>query len=331
MNNLKTIIKAVSHYVPPKTVTNSDLEKLMDTSNEWIIERTGIEARRFVEEGVTTSMIAAKAVDNLRVDNDISDVDLIIAATLSPDLYFPGLGVFIQKKFELGTIPALDIRVQCSGFVYGLATADAYIRSGQAKKVLLVCAEVQSPVLDLTTKGRDMAVLFGDGAGAVLLEGEADSNSGLIDSHLGSDGNGIEALCLKSPGTATPGFINKDTYESDDWHPSMDGRFVFKNAIEKMLETAITLTKRNSINIEEIDLIIPHQANLRIAEAIRTKLNLPEEKFFNNIQKYGNTTAATIPICLSEAKEQGRLKKGDLVLTLAFGAGFTWGGNLFRF
>jgi 3-oxoacyl-[acyl-carrier-protein] synthase-3 len=216
--------------------------------------------------------------------------------------------------------------------VYGLSVVDGYVKSRQAKKILLVCAEVQSPVLDLTTRGRDMAVLFGDGAGAVTIEAVEGTTSdrGIVDSFLGSDGSGAEVLCMKLPGTATPGFISADDIQQSRVHPSMDGKLVFKNAVTRLLETAGTLLQRNRISSEQIDLIIPHQANLRINEMVRTQLGLPPEKVFNNIQRYGNTTAATIPICMSEAVVEGRLKQGDLVLTLAFGAGFTWGGNLIR-
>jgi 3-oxoacyl-[acyl-carrier-protein] synthase-3 len=307
----------------------------MDTSDEWITERTGIKERRFVDTSCAgTSELGERAarVALERAGWSAQDVDLIVVATLSPDYYFPGVGVMLQQKLGCRTIPALDIRAQCSGLVYGLSVVDGYVKSRQAKKILLVCAEVQSPVLDLTTRGRDMAVLFGDGAGAVTIEaveGTA-SDRGIVDSFLGSDGSGAEVLCMKLPGTATPGFISADDIQQSRVHPSMDGKLVFKNAVTRLLETAGTLLQRNRISSEQIDLIIPHQANLRINEMVRTQLGLPPEKVFNNIQRYGNTTAATIPICMSEAVAEGRLKQGDLVLTLAFGAGFTWGGNLIR-
>lgn len=332
---LRAQIRSVAHYVPERRVTNDDLSKLMDTSDEWITERTGIKERRFVDTScVGTSELGERAARAAleRAGWSAQDVDLIVVATLSPDYYFPGVGVMLQQKLGCRTIPALDIRAQCSGLVYGLSVVDGYVKSRQAKKILLVCAEVQSPVLDLTTRGRDMAVLFGDGAGAVTIEaveGTA-SDRGIVDSFLGSDGSGAEVLCMKLPGTATPGFISADDIEQSRVHPSMDGKLVFKNAVTRLLETAGTLLQRNRISPEQIDLIIPHQANLRINEMVRTQLGLPSEKVFNNIQRYGNTTAATIPICMSEAVAEGRLKQGDLVLTLAFGAGFTWGGNLIR-
>jgi 3-oxoacyl-[acyl-carrier-protein] synthase-3 len=329
----KTVIRSVAHYVPERRVTNEDLSTLMDTSDAWIQERTGIKERRFIEKpGVTTADLGEKAAREAlkRAGWNAPDLDLIVLATLSPDFYFPGVGVMLQQRLGCRTIPALDIRAQCSGLVYGLSCVDAFIKSGQASKVLLVCSEVQSPVLDLTTRGRDMAVLFGDGAGALTLEGSSEEGRGILDSFLGSDGSGADVLCLKIPGTANPGFVTSDDLAEHRVHPQMDGRHVFKNAVTRLLETAQTLLTRNGIPIEEISLVIPHQANFRINEMVREQLGLAPEKVFHNIQRYGNTTAATIPICMSEAVEAGRLKQGDLVLTLAFGAGFTWGGNLVR-
>jgi 3-oxoacyl-[acyl-carrier-protein] synthase-3 len=240
----------------------------------------------------------------------------------------------LQQRLGCRTVPAIDLRAQCSGLVYGLSCIDAFVQSGKAKKVLFVCSEVQSPVLDLTTRGREMAVLFGDGAGALAIEAfenpPGEPERGVLDSHLGSDGAGADVLCLKTPGTATPGFLRREDVDEARVHPKMDGKVVFKNAVTRLIETAKTLLHRNKVSPDEISLVIPHQANLRINEMVRESLELPPEKVFNNIQKYGNTTAATIPICMSEALQEGRLKKGDLVLTLAFGAGFTWGGNLIR-
>lgn len=336
-------MRGVGHYVPPRVVTNNDLSKLMDTSDEWIVERTGIRERRFADAGVTTSdlgvLAAKKALEAAKVD--ASEIDFLIAATLSPDMFFPGIGTMIQTKMGLKNVPALDIRAQCSGFVYGLATADAFIRSGQAKKVLLVCSELHSAALDMTTRGRDVSVLFGDGAAAAVIEAQPCTNPtarptaqnnerGIIDSIMGSDGTGAEVLCLKTPGMATPHFITHADIDAGAHFPKMDGRLVFKNAVTRMIETVTEMIARNKVSPEQINLLIPHQANLRINEMVREKLGLPQERVFNNIQKYGNTTAATIPLCMSEAQAQGKLKQGDLVLTVAFGAGFTWGSNLLR-
>ncbi len=335
---LRSLIRSVAHYVPERRVSNEDLSKIMDTSDAWIIERTGIKERRFVEhEAVSTADLGERAsrIALAKAGWSPEDLDLIVFATLSPDYYFPGVGVMMQQRLGCRTIPALDIRAQCSGLVYGLSCVDGYVKSRQAKKILLVCAEVQSPVLDLTTRGRDMAVLFGDGAGALTIEAvESDASNlkqrGIIDSVLGSDGSGADVLCMKTPGTAVPGFISQDDIAQARVHPYMDGKVVFKNAVTRLIETASTLISRNGITPDEIDLVLPHQANLRINEMVRTQLGLPPERVFNNIQRYGNTTAATIPICMSEAVEQGILREGSLVLTIAFGAGFTWGGNLIR-
>lgn len=336
----RSVVTSVAHYVPERRVTNHDLSALMETSHEWIVERTGIHERRFIDSPEDTTLTLAERAARIaltRASKTPQDIDLIVFATLSPDYYFPGVGVMLQRSLGCRTIPALDIRAQCSGLVYGLSVVDGFIRSNQAKCVLLVCSEVQSPVLDLTTRGRDMAVLFGDGAGALVIEaqeiGEEAANltdRGVIDSYLGSDGEGADVLCMKVPGTARPGFISAQDIADRLVHPHMDGKVVFKNAVTRLAETAKTLLERNRITPSEIDLVVPHQANLRINEMVREGLGLPKEKVFNNIQRYGNTTAATIPICLSEAEEAGVLQQGMLVITLAFGAGFTWGGNLIR-
>jgi 3-oxoacyl-[acyl-carrier-protein] synthase-3 len=336
MSVFSSVIRSVAHHVPARVVTNDHLSSLMETSDDWITERTGIKQRHFIEsEDITTSMLGEVAARQAleRAGWSADSVDLIVAATLSPDYYFPGIGVLLQRRLGCRNIPALDIRAQCSGLVYGLSCVDGYIKSRQAKRVLLVCAEVQSPVLDMTTRGREMAVLFGDGAGALCIEAvehSAAQGRGIIDSYLGSDGGGAEVLCMRLPGTATPGFISASDIAQARVHPQMEGKVVFKNAVTRLLETAAELLKRNDLTPQDIDLIIPHQANLRINEMVREQLKLPAERVFNNIERYGNTTAATIPICMSEAVESGRLKQGSCVMTLAFGAGFTWGGNIIR-
>jgi 3-oxoacyl-[acyl-carrier-protein] synthase-3 len=338
----RSVIRSIAHYVPPKVVTNHDFEKVMETSDAWITERTGIRERRWAEDGVTTSEIGLYAAKEAlaRAGRDAKDIDLIVAATLSPDMYFPGIGVQLQQKLGCRFIPGLDIRAQCSGFIYGLSTADAFIRSGQAKRVLLVCSEIQHSVLDLTTKGRDMAVLFGDGAGALVIEAEeatADSfpsarnmTRGVIDSILGSDGSGAEILALKKPGVGGKEFVSRADFDAGAFHPNMDGKTVFKNAVTRLCEVAAAMCKKHGVRPQDIDLVAPHQANLRINEMVREQLGIAPERVFNNIHKYGNTTAATIPIVLSEAQAEGKLKEGSLVLTLAFGSGFTWGANLVR-
>lgn len=338
----KTVMTHFSRYLPPGRVTNNDLSKLMDTNDAWITERSGIKERRFVEEPIATSDLAIEAVKKVLAESNLkpSDFDYIIAATLSPDYYFPGIAPIVQHKLGFPTIPAIDIRVQCSAFVYSTQLADAMLKSGQYKRILLVFSDVQSKLLDLTTNGRNVAVLFGDGAAAVICEAKectqeeiplaSNQSSGVIDTILGSDGVGAEMLLLGTPGTATRGFLSPETYENGDWHPKMDGRVVFKHAVNRMCEVAETLMERNKISGNDIACLIPHQANLRISEMVREKMGLSQDKVFNNIHKYGNTTSATIPICINEALEEGRIKKGDLILTVAFGAGFTWGGSLIR-
>lgn len=338
----KSELTYFSKFLPPKKVTNHDLSKLMDTSDSWIKERSGIAERRFVDEPTTTSDLAIEAVKLVLEQSKYKpqDFDFIIANTLSPDYYFPGIAPIVQNKLNFSNIPAIDVRVQCSAFVYSVQMADAFIRSGQYKRILLVFSDVQSKLLDLTTGGRNVAVLFGDGAAAVICESVEckeetkptvkNKESGVIDSILGSDGSGAEQLLLRSPGTATTGFLSSESIEKGDWHPKMEGKAVFKQAVTRMCEVAETLLKRNNISGNDIACLIPHQANFRISEFVREKMGLPSEKVFNNIHLYGNTTSATIPICIDEALKEGRIKKGDLIMTVAFGAGFTWGGNLIR-
>jgi 3-oxoacyl-[acyl-carrier-protein] synthase-3 len=339
----RTVVRGVGKYLPENEVTNTELAKTIDTSDDWITERTGIRARRIAPKGMTTSFLAVEASRNALAHAGVTpkDIDLVIAATLSPDYFFPGIGSLVQHKLGMNCVGALDIRQQCSGFVHGLSMADAFIRSGQARRVLLVCAEIQTTIMDMTTRGRDMAVLFGDGAGAIVLEGESVSSPaelpradnavrGVIDNIMGGDGGGAEHLIMRAPGTSSPDFISASDIEEGRRWPHMEGRTVFKHAITRMCEATETLLTRNGLKAQDVSLVLPHQANMRINEMVREKLGLPPEKFFNNIHKYGNTTAATVPLCLAEAVEEGRLKKGDLALTVAFGAGFTWGANLIR-
>lgn len=334
-------VEAVGHYVPPKEITNNDLSQMMDTSDEWIRERTGIETRRAAELNVGTSDLGVLAAKNAleRAGIGIESVDLILAATLSPDYFFPGIGVMIQNKLGIKNLPAMDIRGQCSGFTWGISTADAFIRSGQYKRVLLIGAELQTRVIEFSNRGRDVSVLFGDGAGAVLLTGDngevpstKNNQRGIIDNMMGSDGSGAELLAVQRPGVAAghETLISKEEAEEKAYLPFMNGRQVFKHAVTRMMEACYTLLERNQLSPEDIDLVIPHQANLRINEMLREKMGLPPEKVYNNIQRYGNTTAATLPIAMSEAEQEGRLKKGDLLVTVAFGSGFTWGANLIR-
>lgn len=337
-----SVIEGVGKYLPEEVLTNHDLSKLMDTSDQWIQERTGIKERRRAKISQGTSDLAVEAAKQAldHAKCSVEEVDMILAATLSPDYFFPGIGVFIQQKLQAGCIPAIDIRGQCSGFAWSLANADAFIRMGTFKRILVVGAELHTKVIEYSNRGRDVSVLFGDGAGAVLLGGRESAQvataqnqiRGLIDHDMGSDGSGIDKLCMRRPGFAA-GFdqlLRPDEAVEKSYLPIMDGRHVFRHATTRLTESAAKLLERNKLKASDLDLVIPHQANLRINEMLRVKLKLPPEKVFNTIEKYGNTTAATIPIGMSDAVESGRLKKGDLVMTVAFGSGFTWGANLLR-
>ena len=322
-------ITGLGHYVPPKVVTNDDLSKMMDTSDAWIRERTGIEKRHFVEEGTGTADLAfeaaKRALENAKRKTD--EIDFIILATLSPDYFFPGSGVLLQEKLGIDSIGALDIRTQCTGFIYGLSVADNMIRAGQYERILLVGGEVHSTGLDLTTRGRDVAVLFGDGAGAAILEA-TEENRGVLSTHLHADGRYAKELWVEAPGSRN--ILTRSDLEEGRQFPKMNGREVFKHAVTKFISVIDEALTTNRVAREEIDLLIVHQANLRIAEAVREYLKLPPGKMYNNIPKYGNTTAASIPMALSEAQAEGKLKEGDLVCLAAFGSGFTWASALIK-
>lgn len=328
-------ITGLGHYVPDHVVTNHDLAKLMDTSDEWIQERTGIKERRYYkpfEKGSTAKMAYhASKMAMKRAGVTADDIDAIVFATLSADFYFPGSGVLLQHMLGMGTKPAIDIRAQCSGFIYGLSVADQYVKTGMYNKVLVVGSETQNIGLDLTTRGRDMAVLFGDGAGAVVLEATDEEGKGILSTHLFSQGEFADALCKREPGTG----YEKIVYEGmdkdyKDNSPQMDGQLVFKNAIKRMPEATMEALAKNNLTTDDIDMFLPHQANLRISQMVQKFLRLPDEKVYNNIQKYGNTTAATLPLLLSDLWEQGRIKEGQLFALAAFGSGFTWASALIR-
>ena len=332
----KTIIKGTGRYVPPRVVTNHDLVQWMDTSDEWIRQRTGIEERRWVPEegGVGSSDLGLEAakIALARAGWKPEDIDLIIFATLSPDIYFPGPGCLLQHKLGLDSTPALDIRQQCTGFIYGITIADAFIQSGHANRILFVGAEVQSTTLDLSTRGRDIAVLFGDGAGAVCLEGvETAETAGVLSSALHAQGEMANILMMELPSHKLNPIITEEMIREGRHYPSMDGRTVFKTAVRKLSQVAKEALDKAGLSVEDIDIFIPHQANLRINQAFAKSLNLPEEKVVNNIQRYGNTTAASIPIALDEAIEMKRIQSKSTVLFIALGAGLTWGAVVYRF
>ncbi len=331
--SVSTVITGTGHYVPPRVVTNFDLEKLMTTSDEWIRQRSGIVERRHVEPGTGTSDLAyeaaLKAIEDAAIDK--SEIDFIIAATLSPDHYFPGLGVIVQAKLGLIPVGALDVRNQCCGFIYALSVADQYIRTGTYKKILLVAAEVQSTNLDYSDEGRDMAVLFGDGAGAVILEPhEKDDGRGILSTHLFADGRYVEDLWLEKPSPKDKPVVTEELARAKKFFPRMDGKNVFKNASTRMPEAVKVALEHNGMTVEDISLLIPHQANERISQMVAHSLRLPLERVMRNIDRIGNTTAASIPIALDEAIKQGRIKSGDIVALTAFGSGYTWASAVIR-
>ena len=329
-------IKGLGFYVPENVVTNDDLSKLMDTSDEWIQERTGIQQRRHALRGsdTTTSMgvkASLKAIEAANINKE--EIDFIVFATLSPDFYFPGCGVLVQKELGLPTVGALDIRNQCSGFIYALSVADQYIKTGMYKNILVIGAETQSPALDMTTRGRNMAVLFGDGAGAAIVSRSDDPERGILSTHLHSQGEYAEQLAMITPGVGTK-WVTELLAENDpddvSYYPNMNGQFVFKNAVVRFAEVIEEGLKSNGLSHKDINMLIPHQANLRISQFVQHQFKLTDEQIFNNIMKYGNTTAASIPIALTEAVQQGKIKDGDLVVLAAFGSGFTWASTIIR-
>ncbi|GGD43676.1 3-oxoacyl-ACP synthase III family protein [Muriicola marianensis] len=329
-------ISGLGFYVPDHVVTNDDLSKLMDTSDAWIQERTGIQERRHVVRGkdTTTSMgvkAAKKAIERAGIDKD--EIEFIIFATLSPDYYFPGPGVLVQRDLDIKTVGALDVRNQCSGFVYAVSVADQYIKSGMYKNVLVIGSELHSGGLDFTTRGRGVSVIFGDGAGAAVLTREEDPKKGILSSHLHSEGKHAEELSLLAPGIGhrwVTDILKDNDPDDESYYPYMNGQFVFKNAVVRFSEVIMEGLEKNDLKVEDIDMLIPHQANLRISQFIQHKFRLPDDKVYNNIMKYGNTTAASIPIALTEAWEEGKIKEGDLVVLAAFGSGFTWGSVIIR-
>lgn len=319
--------------VPANVVTNHDLSKLMDTSDEWIRQRTGIEERRWATDGVTPSVLAHEASLKALTAAGLkpADIDFILVATLSPEMYFPGTCSFLQVKLGLSTTPGLDIRAQCSGFIYGLEVGQALIASGQYQRVLLVGVEVQSVALDKTNRGRDMAVLFGDGAGAVILEPSKDSKTGIMRVKTHLEGANADKLRVESPGTADIGWVQASDILEGRINPKMDGKYVFKNAVTRMPEVIGAVLAAENKQVSDIHFWLFHQANLRINEHIAQGLGISPDKVYNNIQKYGNMSAASIPVALDECLRSGRIKTGDLVMMTAFGAGFTWGSALVQF
>jgi 3-oxoacyl-[acyl-carrier-protein] synthase-3 len=329
-------ILGIGMAVPSRVVTNHDLAKLMETSHEWIVERTGIEERHWVEPGEGGAELGARASKEAieRAGLTPRDIDMIVYATLSPDVNFPGTGVFVQRLLGIGDkgIPVLDIRQQCTGFIYGMSIADAYIRTGQFKNILVIGSEVHSTGLDISTAGRDVTVLFGDGAGAVVVGRATDEQHMVLSTHIHADGTEAEILWTEYPASRQHPRITAEAMAERKHYPQMKGKNVFKHAVTRMPQAIMEGMQANGIkSIAEIDMMIPHQANLRINQMVAQMIGMPAEKTHNNIQKYGNTTAASIPICMHEAIELGKIKPGDLVCLVAFGAGLTWGSVFLRY
>ena len=349
---IRTHIAGIGMYVPKNVVTNADLTQVMETSDEWIQERTGIKERRYAtrfEDTTTTMGVEAAKIAMQRAGVTAMDIDFIVFATLSPDYYFPGCGVLAQRALGIAEIGALDIRDQCSGFIYALSVADQFIKTGMYKNILLIASETHSYGLDFSTRGRNVSVIFGDGAGAVVLQPNepGDASRGILSTHLHSDGCEAESLSMVNPGfhagrfapdkkLSEPSqpygglFITKELIEKDDIYPYMDGPAVFKKAIVKFPEVILEALSTNGYHPSDLNLLVPHQANLRISQMVQQKLHLRDDQVYNNIQKYGNTTAASIPIALCEAWENGKLKDNDLICLAAFGSGFTWASALLR-
>jgi 3-oxoacyl-[acyl-carrier-protein] synthase III len=329
-------ITGLGHYVPENIVTNNDLAKIIDTNDEWIQERTGIQERRHIIPGQdTTTTMGVKAAEIAIQRSGIAKeaIDFVVFATLSPDYYFPGPGVLVQRDLGLRTVGALDVRNQCSGFIYAISVADQYIKTGMYKNILVIGSEVHSTGLDMTNRGRSVSVIFGDGAGAAILSREENLTQGILSTHLHSEGQHAEELALKAPGMGgrwVTDILADNSPDDESYYPYMNGQFVFKNAVVRFAEVINEGLEANNLKISDINMLVPHQANLRISQYIQKKFELSDNQVFNNIQKYGNTTAASIPIALTEAWEQGKIKSGDIVVLAAFGSGFTWASAIIK-
>jgi len=325
-------ISGTGFYLPPRIVTNDELSSYMDTTDEWIQERTGIKERRYVEKGVGPSDLAISATEQAleAAGLTVSDIDFIIFATSTPDFYAPGSGCVLQEKMGFNEIGALDIRVQCSGFIYGLSIAEQYIRTGNFKNILLIGAEVQSTAMNLTDEGRDTAIIFGDGSGAAIISA-TEENKGILSTHMHSEGKYLKELWLEAPASnAGHPRITREVLDEGKQYLKMNGKEVFRHAITRFPEVINEALEANNLTSENINLLIPHQANLRITQMVQKRLGLSNDQVFSNIHKYGNTTAATIPIALAEAFNEGRIKEGDILVLAAFGAGFTWASAIMK-
>lgn len=324
-------ILSTGRALPPRVVTNAELTAMMDTTEEWILQRTGVRERRFVDPGVGTSDLGAEAARRAleRAGLGPRGIDFLVFATLTPDMFFPGAGVLLQEKLGMDTVGALDVRTQCTGFLYGLSVAEAYVKGGFFDHILVVGAEVQSTGMDLSTAGRDVSVIFGDGAGAAVV-GPAESGTGILSSHLHSEGKYARELMAEAPASIEHPRISHEMLDAGRQYCRMNGRYVFTHAVRRFPEAIREALAANGRTLSDLALVIPHQANLRITQAVAAALGVSPEKVFSNIERYGNTTAASIPIALDECLEQGKVREGDLVCLAAFGSGFTWASTLIR-
>lgn len=329
---MATVILGTGFAVPDRVVTNEELSQVMDTTDEWIRTRTGIQERRWVKEGETGASLALAAAQRAIEAAGLSatDLDAIVFATSTPDHFIPGGGVYLQRDLNIGTIPALDIRTQCSGFVYGLSVADAWIQSGQYSRILVVGAEVQSTGMDVSTQGRNTAVIFADGAGAAVLGPSDEPGRGLLAYDLHAEGKHADLLWVDGPGSMYHPRVSEQHLREGRYFLQMDGKEVFRHAVTRMPESVLSVLAKVGLTTADISLLLPHQANLRISEGVQKALKLRDDQVYNNIMRYGNTTAATIPILLDECVRSGRIKRGNLVVFTAFGSGFMWGSALVR-
>jgi 3-oxoacyl-[acyl-carrier-protein] synthase-3 len=327
------IIKGIGHYLPERVVTNQELASLMDTNDEWIIERTGIKERRYFDpekDTVANMGVKSALMACANADIDPKEIDFIIFATITPDYFFPGSGVLLQREMGLEGIGALDIRNACSGFIYGLSIAEQFIRTGKYKHILLIGSEIQSSGLEFNDRGRNTAVIFGDGAGAAIISSTDQPHKGVLSTHLHADGRFAEELYGKDPGSSRKERLTHEMIDGETTKPYMNGNLVFKHAIVRFCEVIEEALVANNLNLSDLNLVVPHQANLRISNYIEQKLKLKPGIVFNNIMRYGNTTGASIPIALSEAYQTGLIKENDLICLAAFGSGFTWASALIR-
>ncbi|MBO0931660.1 3-oxoacyl-ACP synthase III family protein [Fibrella aquatilis] len=334
MTSIYSRITGLGFYVPETVVTNDDLTQYMDTSDAWIQERTGIKQRRYFTYGKDTNASMATAASKQAMERAgvaASDVDLIVYATITPDYYFPGSAYLMQRELGMDGIAVIDVRQQCSGFVYALSIADQFIRGGMYKTVLVVGSEIQSSLLNKSTAGRNVAVIFGDGAGAAVVQATDNAEHRILSTHLHADGRYAEDLMVKDPGSSRDGrWLTEATLAAGDYNVAMNGNAVYKHAVVRFAEVINEALDTNGYTASDLDLLVPHQANIRISEYVRQQMGLPETKVYNNIERFGNTTAASIPIAMTEAYDQGLIQPGSLICLAAFGSGFTWASALIR-